>query len=233
MSHPENLTLKESQEIPGILRIGVDLDANVNDIDTWVCRLVKRGLGVDVRSILEQRPVNFWLDDWPEIKAIPNGPAFIKELFRKSFIYDNAIPIEGAIEKLNQWREQRHQIWFITARSEETLGQETLNWFERNSLAWGQERIFFSDGDRVEFKTRQSQNFDLHLLIEDPGPPTREAGSLSIMAKLVLKYPWNMAEEIGFQAIYLNNWQEMDEMVQTASCWHYFLFSQNVNVAQY
>ena len=54
-----------------------------------------------------------------------------------------------------------------------------------------------------------------------------------MMAKLVLKYPWNMAEEIGFQAIYLNNWQEMDEMVQTASCWHYFLFSQNVNVAQY
>lgn len=225
MAYPENLILKESQEIPGVLRIGVDLDANVNNLDIWVCRLVKRGLGVDVKSILEQRPVSFWLDDWPEIRALPNGPAFIKELFSKSFIYNNAIPIEGAVEKLNHWRKQGHQIWFITARSEKTHGRETLDWFEKHGLAWGQDKILFSDGDRVEFKSRQSQNLDLHLLIEDHAPTVRNTDSASMMVKIVLKYPWNMAEEIGSQAIYVDNWQEIDKIVQTASRWHHFIFS--------
>lgn len=167
MFHPEIFQPEEIQEIPGVLRIGVDLDANVDDIDTWTCRLVKRGLGVDIKSVLEQRPVNFWLDEWPEIKAIPHGPAFVNQLFSRTFIYENAIPIKGAIETINSWRKQEHEIWFITARSKDSLGQVTLDWLEKHELGWAKDKILFSEGERVDFKAQQAEMLDLHVFIED------------------------------------------------------------------
>lgn len=215
---------KEIKETPGILRIGVDLDGNVDEIDTWICRLIKRGLGVKID--LKKGVINFWLDKLPEIQQIPGGPAFVNQIFEKSFIYETARPIPGAVETLNKWRDQSHQIWFITARSKESLDQITFDWLDRHDLGWTKNRVLFSEGDRVDFKAWEVERLRLHIFIEDHAQTVRAAKSPSMMVKLVLKYPWNVAEEIGPQAFRVNNWQEIDKIIQDASRWHYFLHSK-------
>lgn len=210
--------IKETE--PRILKIGVDMDANVDEIDTWVCRLVKRGLGIDIREKLKKGPTNFWLDQWPEIKAHPRGPAFVRELFRRTFIYETARPVPGAVETLNKWRKQGHEIWFITARTKEVLGQVTLEWLEKNNLGWAKERLLMrqtSAEDRIEFKARQTQRLDLHFFIEDHAETVRMISSDSMINKLVLKYSWNIAEDIGDKSKFVKNWQEIDGIVQNAS----------------
>lgn len=227
---PQIVFPKENKETPpGVLRIGVDLDANVDEIDTWVCRLVKRGLGVDIKKKLEDEgSTNFWLDQWEEVRNIPRGPDFVKEIFRRTFIYECARPIPNAIETLNKWKEQGHEIWFITARTKDDFYQVTLEWLEENNLGWAKNRLLMptsSEKNRVVFKNREVQGLDLHFFIEDHAETVRMTSSDSMMAKLVLKYSWNIDEDIGNQARFVDNWQEIDKIVQNASRWHYFLHS--------
>ena len=220
----EIFILREIGEtMPGVLRVGVDLDANVVEIGTLVYRLIKRRFGIDIRSKLEEGPTDFWLDRWPEIQSIPHGPAFIEEIFGKPFIYENARPIPGAVETLNKWRSQGHQIWFMTARPEGTLGQTTLDWLEENNLPWARNRVLFSDGDRANSKARQADELDLNIFIDDHAPTVKMVGSSLMMAKLVLRYSWNISGDIGNQAIFVSSWREMDKVVQDASRWHFFL----------
>jgi len=217
---------KENKETPpGKLEIGVDLDGVVVKLMIWVNRLCKRGLGVDIKAILNKRPVDYWIHKWPEIQAIPNGPAFIKEVYRKTFIYEMAIPIPGSIETLNKWREQEHQISFITARSKEILGQITLDWLEMFNLDWAKERIFHTDRDKVDSKAREAQRLGLHIYMGDHAEAVKMITPSSLIVNLVLEHPWNIAEDIGFQSTHVKNWQEADRIVQEASRWHYFLHS--------
>ena len=224
---PEIVFPKEIKETPGILRIGVDLDGNVDEIDTWTCRLIKRGLGVKVD--LRKGVINFWLDKLPEIQQIPGGPAFVNQIFEKSFIYETAKPIPGAVETLNKWKDQNHQIWFITARPKESLDQITFDWLDRNGLKWAKDKVFFREfwgEDRTQFKADKAAMLNLHVLIEDYADTVRMCHSSLMMVKLVLKYPWNVTEVIGPQAVRVNNWQEMDKIIQDTSRWHYFLHSK-------
>lgn len=217
---------KEIKETPGILRIGVDLDGNVDEIDTWTCRLIKRGLGIKVD--LRKGVINFWLDKLPEIQQIPGGPAFVNQIFEKSFIYETAKPIPGAVETLNKWKDQSHQIWFITARPKESLDQITFDWLDRNGLEWAKDKVFFRefwDEDRTQFKADKAAILNLHFFIEDHAETVRAVTPSSLIRNLVLEYPWNVTEDIGSQSAYVKNWQEIDRIVQEASCWHYFLHS--------
>jgi len=220
---PEIVFPKENKESPpGILRIGVDLDANVDEIDTWVCRLVKRGLGVDIKKKIEDEgSTNFWLDQWEEVRSISHGPNFVRELFKRPFIYEYARPIPGAIKTLNKWREQGHQIWFITARTKGDLYQVTLEWLEKNNLGWAKSKLSMPQSlgeDRVNFKNSEAQRLDLHFFIEDHAETVRTVTPSSLVRNLVLEYPWNVAEDIGSQSAYVKNWQEIDRIVQEASC---------------
>lgn len=228
MVHPE-VFVENEETLPGILRIGVDLDANVGEIDTWVCRLVKRRLGIDIKQKLESEgSTNFWLHQWKEIQNHPHGPNFVKELFRRPFIYEHARPIPGAIETLNKWKEQGHQIWFITARTEDELYQVTSEWLKKNDLDWAESRLLMPhslEKDRVRFKKREAQRLDLHFFIEDHAETVKTVNPPSLIRNLVLKYSWNIGEDIGSQSFYVKNWQEIDRIIQEASCWHYFLYS--------
>ncbi|MBU3957382.1 hypothetical protein KKI19_03880 [Patescibacteria group bacterium] len=227
---PEIIFPKENKETPpGVLRIGVDLDANVDEIDTWVCRLVKRGLGVDIKKKLEDEgSTNFWLHQWEEIRNIPHGPDFVKEIFKRTFVYECARPIPNAIETLNKWKEQEHQIWFITARTKDALYQVTLEWLEKNNLGWAKNRLLMPQSlekDRVRFKNSEAQRLDLHFFIEDHAETVKAVTPSSLIRNLVLEYSWNVTEDIGSQSAYVENWQEIDRIVQEASRWHYFLHS--------
>lgn len=223
----KEIFIPKETEIPGRLRIGIDIDGNVDEIDTWTARLIKRGLGIKIN--LREGVINFWLDQLPEIQEIPGGPAFVNKIFEKPFIYETARPIPGAIETLNRWHKEGHQIWFITARPKKTLGQITSDWLEQNSLGWAKDQVLFRqswDEDRTQFKADKAKRLNLHVLIEDYADTVRMSCSPSMMVKLVLRYPWNIAEEIGPQTVRVDSWQEIDEIVQDTSRWHYFLHSK-------
>jgi len=204
---------------PKNLRIGVDLDACIVDLVYWASRLIKRGLKVDLKKILKKGPVDFWLHHWPEVKKI-KGENFILAMFEKPFIYQYAKPIPGAVKVLNKWKRQGHQIWLITARPKKTVGKITLQWLGKNNLDWAKKRILFtgySYKDRANFKSEASRKLNLHVFIEDHAEAVRAIDSPSMIIKLVLKHPWNMAENIGKKAKFVKDWQEIDKIIQKLS----------------
>ena len=204
---------------PKNLRIGVDLDACIVDLVYWASRLIKRGLKVDLKKILKKGPVDFWLHHWPEVKKI-RGENFILAMFEKPFIYQYAKPIPGAVKVLNKWKKQGHQVWIITARPEELTKEITFQWLRKNKLGWTTKRILFtghSPKERAGFKSRVAHQLDLHLFIEDHAETVRAIDSPSMIVKLVLKYPWNMAEDIGKKAKFVKDWQEIDKITQKLS----------------
>jgi uncharacterized HAD superfamily protein len=210
---------KTKKKHPQVLRIGVDLDACVVDLTYWISRLFKRRLGINIKKILGKGPVDFWLHEWPEVKKA-KGENFIKAVFQKPFIYEYAKPVPGAIKVLNKWRKQGHQIWIITARPEEMAKEITFRWLKKNKLGWTTKKILFTGHSRKRragFKSRVARELDLHAFIEDHAETVRAIDSPSLIVKLVLKYPWNMAEKIGRKARFVEDWQEIDRIVQEIS----------------
>ncbi len=218
---------KEILEKPGILRIGVDLDANVVDLMDPAHQLIKETLGVDVEQRLKEGPADFFLEQWPEIQSIPGGPEFVMRIYEEPFVYEEAKPIPGSVEVLNKWKQEDHEIWFISARPKKTLEQVTITWLDKYNLGWGKEKLllFSSEKSRIEFKENEAKRLKLHVFIEDHGPTVKVVDSSSMMVKLVLAYSWNVNENIGFESafIYNQDWQEMDRVIQGMSRWHYFL----------
>lgn len=207
---------------PGILRIGVDVDANVVNLYPVARRLIEENLGVDVDS---ETPAGFYLQERPEIKAISGGPEFVNQIFQNSFIYREAEPVLGAIEILNEWQRRGHQLWFVTARPK-FLRRTTRNWFERNDLGWAKKRILFRSSftsDRKIFKVQETKRLGLHIFIEDHAETMVLIQSGFMMAKIMMSYFWNEAEDAGSQILRVNSWWEIDRIVQAASCWHHFL----------
>jgi len=199
------------------LRIGVDLDLCVVNLYSGFVRLFKDELKLDFGKILNKGPVSFWLHEWPEIKKSPRALLIIEEVFKKPFIYQEAVPVSGAVKVLNKWKRQGHHIWLITARPKKTVGKITLQWLEKNNLDWAKKRILFtgySYKDRANFKSEASQKLNLHVFIEDHAEAVRMIDSPSMFVKLVLKYPWNMAEDIGKKAKFVKDWQEIDKITQ-------------------
>jgi len=199
----------------GALRIGVDLDANVDDLYLWFRRLLKRRFRLDIKF---EELVAFNVEELERIKAVKSGPTFARTVFATPFIYECAKPLPGAVETLNKWHKQSHEIWFVTARPK-YLRPVTLAWLEKNNLGWAKNKVIFRDlwgDDRAKFKCSVARKLDLHVFIEDEARVIKAIKSPSLMAKLVLRYPWNINEDIG-QATFVKNWRQIDQIVQNMS----------------
>lgn len=215
MSKPE-----KAKKTSKVLRIGVDLDGCVDDLFEYASRLIKRKLGVNFKAVIKKGPVNFYLDEWPEIKRIQGGRAFIHKIFKEPDVYKHAQPVSGAIRILNRWNQQGHQIWLVTARPKEIAKEMTLKWLRDHRLSWSTKKVLFtgySPRERASFKARVARKLSLHVFIEDHAEAVRAIDSPSMIVKLVLKYPWNMAEDIGEKAEFVKDWQEIDKIVQELS----------------
>ncbi|MFZ5366282.1 MAG: 5' nucleotidase, NT5C type [Patescibacteria group bacterium] len=209
---------RKRKEVPQTLRIGVDIDANVDNLYLWFCRLARRrfkiNLGFEDLSI-------FWLDRIPKMKTFPNAPVFVEEVFAREFVYQNAKPIPGAIKTLNKWRNQGHEIWLVTARPQEALAPVTYDWLRKNGSPWATERVIFRDSwgkNRARFKADVAKKLDLHVFIEDHAETVKMIKSPSLIVNVVLEYPWNINEDIGNKSIFAKNWKQIDEIVQAISC---------------
>lgn len=208
---------KSGQEIRGLLRIGVDIDQNIIDLIGKTRTIVLEKLGLDIND-----HKNFYIEEWPELKKVPGGPRFIRNLFLSPFVYQEAEPIPGAIETLNKWQTQGHELWFITARTE-MVRQVTLDWFEKNKLGWAKPKIVFRKSpkdSRENFKQAHAKRLNLHAFIEDQAEAVRQISSDAMMIKLILKYRWNIDEEIGEKAKFVDSWQQIDQIIQETSLAH-------------
>lgn len=212
------------EEKPGILRIGVDFDGNVVDLDTWALRIIRRGLGIKIKTGARRA---FMYDEYPEIQALgPKGVRFVEQLYSRDWIYEIAKPVAGAIETLEKWRDQGHELYFITARRGHHV-QVTFKWLEKNKMGWAKDFFYFRDQDerdRNKFKKTLSLRRRLHLFIEDFPETLRVIWSPYLLGKLVLEADWNRQENLGPQAVLLPSWEKIDNFVQTTSRWHHLLY---------
>lgn len=220
----------EIKEIPGILRIGVDIDGVVANIKPVVRKMVLEKLGVDLDSVSKGKDaIEYWLHEWPEIKSIPRGPKFVLDMWGNPAVFEGAEQIPGAVEILNEWHRIGYQISFITARVKPLVGEATLCWMRKNGLGWaGENNVFFpqfSNEDRRIFKSEVVKKLSLHAFIEDHAETLRMTSSASMMVKILLKYPYNINEDAGTQVKRANTWEEIGEIIQETSRWHHFLHS--------
>lgn len=219
----ERLPTVETKEIPGILRIGVDLDGIVCDVESIIREQILNNLGFDIRSV--SGPVPYWIPDWPQIKVIPGGPEYVNKIFNDSYVIENVSPIDGAISALNRFHLEGHKIWFVTARHSD-LRELTLAWLEKNGLPWASsERVIFRDGDEnsAEFKRQTSVRFRFNIFLDDCAQYIRPLDNPELWLKLLLKYQWNMGEEIGTGAKICQDWEEISQIIDNLSSWHFFL----------
>lgn len=214
-------------EIPGILRIGVDLDGVVVNLWDSTCKMTKQNLGYDPR--IKKGPTDYHLGQWPEIQAIPDGPEFVRSLWGNPEIYKDAKPIPGAIRTLNKWRKQGHQVWIPTARYSPAVREATIQWLEGHDLDWLVPQVIFRPSGEIkrsDFKPQVAKYLKLHVFIEDHAPTLVQMATNSLMVKILESYSWNWLENAGLQVVRLTNWRQINEIIQEASRWHY-------HVAQY
>lgn len=212
------------REIPGILRIGVDLDGVVVNFEDSACEAIKQKLGYDPRT--KRGPTEYHIDQWSEIQAISGGPEFVRSLWGNPEVYQNAKPIPGAIRTLNKWRTQGHQVWIPTARYSPAVREVTIQWLESHDLNWLISQVIFRPSGeikRVDFKPQAAKDLKLHAFIEDHAPTLAVMMTDSLMVKILKSYSWNWLVDAGSQAVRLNNWRQIDEIIQEASRWHYYV----------
>lgn len=233
----ESLCLREPDEIPGFLRIGVDLDGVLANIEGNAARLIKNKLGVDIEAVrVREGKTNYWWQDWPQIKAIPGGPEFVVGLFANPETYRNVQQMPDSVAALNSWHHQGHQIWIVTARPPtDSVSQATKEWLVGNNLDWvvNSENLLFvpQNYDRNEFKPRIARQLSLHVFLEDLPDTLRRMSARSMMVKILFDASYNTGEEIGSQSVRANDWCQIDKIIQETSRWHYWALNQNV--AQY
>ncbi len=217
----ETLKPNEFEEIPGRLRIGVDLDGVVADIFTWIARLYKRKFNYDLRKT--PGPVEYQIGNRPDVLATPYGKEFCHYLLETDFLYQNAHLIKGAAEYLNLWRRQGHQLLFITARSHRRQNL-TEDWLAGRGLDWVGVS-YRTSGEKVEdYKAKVVREGRFHIMIDDHGPTIASLNSQSLLVKIAPRYSWNEAEDLG-GGIFCQNWKQTNQMVQTASYIHYLRHS--------
>lgn len=215
----ENSTIVERKEIPRILRIGVDLDDTVVDYGALYFRAIKIGLGINL--LAKYQSFKGRIRNLPEITALPNGQAFLRELIRRDFPYRYAKPIVGAIETLNHWRNQGHEIWFLSARAK-PVEEVTKQWLIKYNLGWAIGRTFLTenwDDDGGTFKDDLCRQLELNVLIDDRIQTLRRIIAPTVKTKIGLQKPWNIADydENKDDFILVPDWSQISEIIDIFS----------------
>jgi len=191
------------------MRIGVDLDGIVVDFPGSLRKELIKTIGYDFYS--KPAPVSFYINEWPEIKAIPGGSEEVVRISQDQSAYKKAKPIHDAIKSLNTLRELGHELWFITARPK-NLTQTTIDWFEQYDLAWAIPNLIVCDAlfsDRAKAKSIACNAHEIEILIDDQAETIKNIVCPSLKLKLLIAYPWNVGEQIGPKAYFCKDWQEI------------------------
>ena len=191
------------------MKISIDLDGIVIDFPGSLRSELIKTIGFDYYS--KPAPVDYYINQWPEIKAIPGGPEEVVRLSSTPPAYQKAKPIKDAIKSLNTLKNLGHELWFISARPK-SLTKTTIDWFKKYGLSWGLSNLIICDAlftDRAKAKSIACQKIKAEILIDDHAETIRNIICPSLKFKLLLAYPWNIGEEIGPNAIFCRNWKEI------------------------
>lgn len=187
----ERIIPPESREIPKILRIGVDLDDTVVEYGNVYFRAIKAGLKVYIPKLYSS--FSGKVRELPEIASFPCGTSFLAELVARKYFYKIAKPIPNAIETLNKWRDQGHEIWFVTARWP-NLSDVTFELMEKYGIGWAIERTFFKQNPNEssgEYKNRICQQLAFDVVLEDMVDVLMAINAPSVRLKIGLRRLWN------------------------------------------
>lgn len=196
-------------------KIGFDLDGVVVNIYPLVYEGIKSVLGVDLESFFKlDKGRSYWVDTWPEIKAISGGPEFVHWIYTSPYIFRNAPAIDGAIETLNRLQAQGHEIYFATSRPKVIASSPTKDWFRAHDLTWACERVFFADQIKNggSHKAKIASTYGLEVFVDDSAETIANFGA-ELALKLVPIRDWNRDMNIGLGAEFVVTWQDIENRI--------------------
>jgi len=205
----------ESLRLPIKRKIGCDLDGVVVNIHPMIFRGIKMVLGVDVDNLFKTgKRTDYWIDNWPEIKALAGGPEFVRRICTSSYIYRHAPPVDLAVPTLNRLHEQGHDIYFVTSRPKETSTEATMAWFYDHQMEWAAGRVYFADEviKGASFKDSVVSSLCLEVFIDD-SIETMEAFKAKLALKLVPVCSWNRNKRIGKDTEFVSSWPEIEKKI--------------------
>lgn len=223
LSEKEPKVIGESEKRPGVLQIGIDLDGTVVDIYPLLIQAINAQFGI----ALDKEEITQWrLTENPKIKACPGAGDFVLGLIlEEEFIYRDSLPIPGSTEAINHWRQEGHQIHFISGRSR--FRSVTEKWLIAYGLDWAvqEERLHLclEDQDTHQFKDELVKRLGINFFIDDRSQTMRVVQADSLLIKVLPEQPWNKRKRNITQTRIAKDWQEIDSLVQETSRWLYFL----------
>lgn len=191
------------------MKIGVDLDGIVANIDPPLRRAIIDKLNIDLWA--DGGPTTFWIQKEPRVLSIPGGEEFVNNLFFSPFIYANALQVPSSVSNLNILRDQGHEIWIITARPG-IVSEATINWLKTNDLEWAVEKLIICDptiANRSTTKLDTCKKLKIDLLLDDHASTIKTICKAMEIPGILIKYPWNINEDAGDRAIYCQNWDDI------------------------
>lgn len=201
------------------LKISIDLDGIVVDFHSSLRKELIKAIGYDCNFYSKPSPVSYYINEWPEIKAISNGPEEVIRLSSLPLVYQKAKPVKDAIKSLNMLRDLGHELWFITARPK-NLTQTTQDWLKKYGLSWGIESLIICDAlftDHAKAKSIACQKIKADILIDDHAETIRNIVCPTIKLKILLSYPWNIGKDVGPNAIFCKNWEEILQRIEKSN----------------
>lgn len=176
--------------------IGVDIDDTIlNLLDPWISAYNK-----DYNSNLKREEVV----DWNFDKFVKEEAKFtIYDYINTPEIFENAEPIQYALEVINYLKSLGHRTVFITANNPNNIKQ----W-------WLQENGFWS-GDENFILAYDKSLITTDFLIDDKFENIRDCQGIGILFNQYhnQKYDWNLR---------VNDWKEVIDIIEGKQCEKYF-----------
>ena len=199
------------------MKIGVDLDGIIADINPPLRKAIIKGLGIDLWA--DGGPKTYWIQKDPRIVSIPGGEEFVENLFINPTTYINAAQVSNVVLSLTVLNDQEHDIWIITARPE-VAREATKIWLKNNGLEWAVEKLIICDHNpltRSTTKLETCKNLGLDLLIDDHASTIKTICEELHIPGILIEYPWNINEDVGKMGIYCENWNEILNKIKLLS----------------
>lgn len=232
MNH--EIFLKQANEFirqPIKRKIGCDLDGVVVDSHKLTSRGVRLATGVDVARYFELGiRTDYWVDNWPEIVAIPGGQEFVRKIFASTYVFRYSPAIKGSVEALNRLRLQGHEIYFATARPMVVAEEPTKEWFRTHGLSWACDRVYFADQVRNggSYKDKIATPLSLEVFIDDSAE-TMSGFKADLALKLVPTRDWNRGKNIGVGSQFVADWEEIESKINSLT--KNYIMSYNITDA--
>lgn len=185
------------------LRIGLDIDGVVADSFPIFTAELNKHFGKNITHI-----------DNYDIKEVYEAADDDLEAFFETnmeYLFTKPKPMEGALETIESWLKDGHEIIFITARKCGAEEQVTLKWFDTNSIP--RDKAIFMGGLSKTFAVKEHC---IDVFVDDFMTNALEVASIGVPV-LLLDAPYNQGKlPKGVTRCY--NWDEIRCYVDKLLC---------------